>query len=202
MAKNAFARMIQPIRDMIINMVLKGTVLAIDDTGEIQLVSVKVNGDEEYTEIERLQPYGLSTNPKKGAEVLLMSPGGNLDNALAMMIENGKNRIKGLEEGEVVLYSIFSQNILLNKNGEVVISDKTLLGTGASENLIRGLKFETYFNSFINVFKTWVPPVGTPDSGAALKTLFTAWEAEINSLQTGSSPGDATNYLTKEHKVD
>lgn len=56
-----------------------------------------------------------------------------------------------------------------NKNGGVMIAADVIKKFNSLENSINELK---------TVFKIWTPPVGTPDSGAALKTAVSTWAGE------------------------
>lgn len=125
MALEKIKRLLQPIKDRIMNMIVEAILSKVDDSKEIQVISVKIGKDEEYSNIERLQSYGLSSNPALNSEVLLISPNGSLENALAVVVENGENRIKDLKTGEVVLYSKFGQKVFLKENGDIDIESAT-----------------------------------------------------------------------------
>ena len=75
---------------------------------------------------ERMQLYGITSHPLKGADVLVLSVGGVRQHPV-VLIDDRRNRVKDLEEGEVCLYSHLDEagnlhRILLNKDRGIELS--------------------------------------------------------------------------------
>lgn len=109
------------IQNRIQLMIGRALLQAVNDSTEIQLV--KLSGlDNEVTEgVEHIQAYGLTSNAPSGSEMIVLYPGGRREDGIVVAIGNGTNRPKGLESGEVSLWSKFGQAVKLNKDAEIEI---------------------------------------------------------------------------------
>ena len=95
-----------------------------DDT-PLQLVDIDGQGDEKFQDVERVQPYGLTSVPEAGSETVVIHIGGLREHPVAIVIDSSEHRITGLKPGEVCLYSKHGQTILLNEDGETVFNEGT-----------------------------------------------------------------------------
>lgn len=102
-------------------MITKGTLESVNDIDEIQLVKVSSLEGEVQENVERVQPYGLSTNPPVDSETMIACIGGNKDHPVAIVVDNGATRKKELEPGEVALYDHLGTFIYLTKDGDIHI---------------------------------------------------------------------------------
>lgn len=71
---------------------------------DVQIIQAKAGADETLTDIEHREPYGYTSRPHKGAEVVLVCLGGNTSHSVALMVGDRRYRLKGMEEGEVALH--------------------------------------------------------------------------------------------------
>ncbi len=85
----ALDRFIAPLKRQIAGMLAKGVLFLVDDSSDLQTVQVKING-ETHDGVERLQPFGLTSVPVKGAQVVISFIGGKRDNPVAMVIDDGR----------------------------------------------------------------------------------------------------------------
>lgn len=102
---NVLKRYLDPIKNRIWRIVGKAILVALDNSGSSQKVNVSILKNENSSEIERVQEYGLDTYPKTDAQVVILSIGGNRDHALAINISDRRYRPTDLAEGEVALYT-------------------------------------------------------------------------------------------------
>lgn len=177
---NAINTILKPIKNKILNLVVLGIVKAINDNQDFQLISIQ-NSDGISKNIERIQNYGLTSNPPLNSGSILLSQNGDIDNGIIICVDGGKYRLKGLESGEVALYSMFNNShILLKNDGSInVNSEKANIGLSNLEKSVLGESIKKYLDSFFNeVFGAWVPVV--TDGGLALKTLYTTWSVSHN----------------------
>ncbi len=100
----------------------RARVLRVDDGGPVQRLQLAVLDNEVRDRVPRPQPYGLTSRPHPGAEAVVLAVGGNRDNPIAVVVEDGRHRLKGLEAGEVALYSNHGQVLKLNKDGGIELT--------------------------------------------------------------------------------
>ena len=159
--------------DRVKMMLVKALVTAVNDTGQIQLVKLSGLSGEHQDGVERLQSYGLTSNPPSGSEAVVAYLGGNRDHGVVIVCDNGAFRVTGLASGEVSIWSQYEQQILLKADGSVEITAPAgvSVGTG-SDSVAMAAKVDALWNAFYTMFSAWTPVA--QDGGAALKTAFTA----------------------------
>jgi phage gp45-like len=99
-------------------------VVSVDDTTPLQQLSIKTVGDDNDTDVEHLQPYGLAYNPPAGSEGLRASIGGDRASSVVLLVGHRKYRVRGLEQGEAALFAQTDAGmtrINLKKDGSVEI---------------------------------------------------------------------------------
>lgn len=110
----------------------KSILKAVDDSKAFQLIKVSglagqdPNSPEVQEAVERIQNYGLSTNPPRDSEVVLAHVGGNKDHPIALVIGHASSRKKGLREGEVCLYDRHGKFIYLREDGTIQINSPNI----------------------------------------------------------------------------
>ena len=102
-----------------------GLLKLVDDARKIQQVQITLLDGEVRSNVNRMQDYGFTSVPLEGAEALLAAVGGNRDHLIAIRVDDGRHRKKGLTAGEVALYSDEGDYILL-KRGRII---EVLAGT-------------------------------------------------------------------------
>ena len=116
--------------------VYKALIRAVVDTGEIQLVKISGLSGEVQDGIERIQNYGISSNPPLGSESVVACIGGSKDHVVVIATDSGAYRVKALNSGEVVIYSQFGQQILLKSNGSVEITAPAGVSVGNGSDAV------------------------------------------------------------------
>ena len=104
------------------NMISKAIVNAVVDSGQIQLIKVEGLEGEVIDNVERLQNFGHTSNPPEGGEVILACIGGNKDHPVAIVVDGGKYRLRGLKPGESALYDKTGSTVFLKEDGSIVIT--------------------------------------------------------------------------------
>jgi phage baseplate assembly protein V len=151
----------------------KALIKAVTDTDEIQLVKIAGISGEVQDGIERIQNYGMSSNPPVDSEAVAVCVGGSKDHTVVLAADSGAYRVTGLATGEVVVYSQFGQEILLKTDGSVEITAPAgvTVGSGTSPVALAiqtNAKFEAISNAINSA------AVGTADGGAAFKANLIA----------------------------
>lgn len=104
-----------------INLMLgRGIVSKANDGGAIQLIRGKLMYGEDYDQMEHLQPYGFTSVPKEGAELLSTFIGGNRDHPVIVVVGDRRYRLRGLQDGEMAIYDDQGQKVHLTRNGIVI----------------------------------------------------------------------------------
>ena len=86
-------------------MVGRGIVRICNDSEAVQTLQIGALSGEILPDVEKVQPYGFSSVPHPGAEVVFIAPGGLRENAVAIVADDRRFRFKGMKTGEVVLYT-------------------------------------------------------------------------------------------------
>jgi len=96
----------------------RAELVEVDDSGEHQLATALGYDEERFTKIHRIQPFGMTSVPPKGAHGLVGLVNGRLDQAVLLGIEHQSHRPKNTPAGCTILYnahgdavSIVQQNI-------------------------------------------------------------------------------------------
>lgn len=168
----------------------KALIESISDGNEIQLVKVSGLDNETQSDLERVQDYGLTSNPPIGSEAVVLYVGGSKDHGIVIKTDSGEFRVQSLESGEVCIYSKFGQKILLDKNGEIVFNDGTDFATGFTDLKTGFDLLRTELNAFVTVYGAHVHTgvlAGTVSSGApaapAVAAVATIDAAKIEGIK-------------------
>ena len=120
-------KLLEPIHRRVMNLISRGQVLKIDDSKGIQRVDVNLFSDEIHNNVERFQNYGFTSNPLNGSEVVALFHSGNREHGIIVSIDNKKFRLKGLERGEVAIYTDEGDKIHFKRNKTIEFSTKQLI---------------------------------------------------------------------------
>lgn len=129
--------------------------------------------------VQRAQHYGFTSEPPDGAECISLAINGGASNRVSVAeLVVGEPEI---ESGEVVLYATFGQRILLNKDGDVVITPKSgrhilLGGADASDPVVT----KSTFDNFVSTFNGHQHLAGTLVAGMTSVTGTTATPTATN----------------------
>ena len=122
--------------DRVKTMLTGGLVKSVIDTGQIQLVKIAGMAGGTQDGLERLQNYGLSSNPPVNSEAVVAYLGGKEDHGIVIVCDAGAYRIKGLANGETAVYSQFGQKIHLKADGSVEITAPAGVSVGAGSDAV------------------------------------------------------------------
>jgi len=141
MTLRAIDKMLAPLKRRVLNMIARAVVAAIDDGKKIQQLKMTVLADEELNKIERVQNYGFTSHPKKGAEAVVIFVGGNRDHGLVIACDDQRYRLTGLAEGEVALYDDLGSKIVLKRGGNIEVTAPTKIkATAPNVEVIASVK--------------------------------------------------------------
>lgn len=141
---------LEPIRRRAMGIVSRGTIRTVSDSTKTQTVQVELNGDETTFAIEHLQPFGFSSVPVTGADVLHVSIGANRANGVAVAVNDNRYRPTGNSEGTVCLHT---QNAVLVK---CLPNDNVEIGNSPTQLAARADRVEQQLTALVSSFNAFV----------------------------------------------
>jgi len=93
---------------------------------------------EEVRDCERYQEYGFTSVPLPGAEAITVCVGGSRDHGVVIATGDRRYRLKGLQGGEVALYTNEGDHIKLGRGRIIEVETETFLVKASTK-----VRFET-----------------------------------------------------------
>jgi phage baseplate assembly protein V len=118
-------KLMDPLKRRVNNMVSRVVLNAITDTGGLQKVKLTALAEEELDNIDRVQEYGFTSNPKAGAEGVALFVGGYRDHGIIIAVDDRRYRLKPLASGEVAIYTDEGDYVWLKRSGQVRVKAGT-----------------------------------------------------------------------------
>lgn len=166
---------VQRMTRLVRGLFLRGEVSKVDDTGNMQTLQAKVLAGELDEDIEHMQPYGLTSYPKSGAEVVLARVGADSDHVIAIVVGDRRYRLSGLAEGEVAIYDENGHYVILKSDRIVIEAPRIDLGVNATAKVAR--KDDPVFSNATTdpTFWAWIADMNTkyPPTSAPVPTSLT-----------------------------
>lgn len=95
----------------------RGAVTLANAADKMQVLQVSLLADEGKNNLEHFEPYGFTSHPLPGAEVLAAFLDGDRSHGVAVVAADRRYRIKNLQAGEVAIYDDLGHQIVLNRDG-------------------------------------------------------------------------------------
>lgn len=154
----------------------KALIESVSDDNEVQLVKISGIDNEVQSNVERVQEYGITSNPPIGSGAVVLYIGGNKDHGVVVKTDSGEFRVQSLKSGEVCIYSKFGQKILLDENGDIVATLETgnshIVGDGDDFVALAGV-IDSYFSIIDTTLGGILQAVDTL-AGTTLKATYDA----------------------------
>lgn len=115
-----FGKLMAPLRRSLGNMIARGVVTAVNAAAKMQALQIRLLADESKSDVEHFEPYGYTSNPKPGAEVVALFPDGDRSHGFVIVAADRRFRLQGLEAGEMAIHDDQGQKVHLTRNGIVV----------------------------------------------------------------------------------
>lgn len=120
------AKLTKPARDRIALSIGRCILRLIDDAVPIQAVQIDLLSGETRDRVERIQEYGFTSVPFTGCRGIAVFVGGDRSHGVVIGTDDNRYRKKGLQSGEVSIYTDEGDYILL-KRGRIL---EITAGTG------------------------------------------------------------------------
>lgn len=139
--------LLRPLHNRVANMVARGVITLTNDGKKQQELQLGVLADEPVPDAEHFHPYGFSSVPLPGAEVVVVFPNGDRGHPLVVAVSDRRHRPTGGEPGEVTFYNDAGAKVVLKSSGDIVATPaagKKLLvddGAGGTEPLVTRSEF-------------------------------------------------------------
>ena len=108
------------------SMMARGTVVLAAAGKMMQTLQVRLTAGELKDGAEHFEPYGYTSNPLAGAEVLTMFLGGDRSHAVVLVAADRRYRIRELKPGEVAIYTDEGDRIHFKRGRIIDIETGTL----------------------------------------------------------------------------
>ena len=112
-------KMTQPVADRVALSIARAILRVVDDTMPIQAVQVDLLSGETRDRVERMQEYGFTSVPLPGCRGIALFVGGDRSHGAVIATEDNRYRKKGLDAGEVAIYTDEGDSIYL-KRGRII----------------------------------------------------------------------------------
>ena len=169
--------MLAPLVRRVENMASRAIVSLVNDSAKIQALQLDVLTGETRGGVERFQEYGFTSVPLEGAEAVVLFVGGRRDHGLVVAVDDRRNRLAGLQPGEVAVYTDEGDSVVIKRGGtvEVTAATKVVVASplvelaGASDAAYRGTAHRSADASLSSALATFAAALGT--YAAAIKTI-------------------------------
>lgn len=173
---------LQALERRVRSMVRRGVLSVLSDEGA-QRATVEGVEPTPLDLVEVIEPYGFTSRPTAGAEVITIAVGGAAEHQVCLHYDR-RSRPKGLEAGEVAVYHAGGASVVLKANGDVVITPGAAgvvkIGGDAAENVLAlHAELKDILADLLTILgalsSAWggLPLVAWPADGATLKLVWT-----------------------------
>jgi phage baseplate assembly protein V len=117
----ALARLAGRVRLTIGRVILR----AVNDAAKFQSLQVELLAEEVRENCEHFQDYGFTSHPFPDAEGLGLAVGGNRDHVVVIAVGDRRFRLKGLQQGEVAMYTDEGDKIVMQRGNKIEVTAAT-----------------------------------------------------------------------------
>ncbi|APW40795.1 hypothetical protein RD110_18570 [Rhodoferax koreense] len=104
------------------NMFVRGKVTAAKATTKMQTLQVQLLDEEAKDRMEHFEPYGFTSHPQAGAEVVAGFFDGDRSHGVVLVVADRRYRLTTLQPGEVALHDDGGSTITLKRGGVIEIA--------------------------------------------------------------------------------
>lgn len=114
------SKAVAPLARKVGNMLARGAVTLVNAAGKLQTLQVSLLADELKDTVDHLEPYGFTSNPPVGSEVLVCFIEGDRSHGVAIAAADRRYRVQNLQSGDVAIYDARGAVIKLTPTGIVI----------------------------------------------------------------------------------
>ncbi|MGY6129098.1 phage baseplate assembly protein V (plasmid) [Paraburkholderia strydomiana] len=138
MDARALGKLTAPLARAIQNMLVRGTVALANGATKMQTLQVRLLADDTPLPLEHFEPYGFTSRPKAGAEVLAAFFDGNRSHGVVLVAADRRYRLTTLEEGDVAIFDDKGQSMVFGADGITITGNVKVVGSITATEGIHG----------------------------------------------------------------
>lgn len=104
----------------LVDLITRGIVTAKNGIRKMRTLQVRLFADDVRDDVEHFEPYGFSSEPRLGAEVLAASLAGDRGHTIVFCVPDRRYRPTGMQDGEVVVFDDLGRKVYISRAGIVV----------------------------------------------------------------------------------
>lgn len=126
------------------DLLTRGVVTATNGAKKMRELVIELFAGETRGEIEHMEPYGFTSEPKSGAECAAIFPNGDRSHGIVVVVADRRYRPTDLKTGEVAIFDDQGQIVILKREGIEVktsgylkaeVGGETTLKSGGNVNV-------------------------------------------------------------------
>lgn len=106
------------------NLIARAVLTVLNTVTKCQGVSLTLIGGETIENIEHIEPYGFTSAALAGAEAVVLFPSGDRSHGVAIAVADRRYRLRGLQGGEVAIYTDEGDSIILKRENVIEVTTK------------------------------------------------------------------------------
>lgn len=118
-------RAVAPMKARLGLMIGRAIVVLANDSLKLQGLQIELLSDEVREGVERFQNYGFTSHPHAGAEAVAAAVAGSRDHLVVLAVDDRRYRLKGLQAGEVAIYTDEGDKVVLRRGGVIEVTAST-----------------------------------------------------------------------------
>ncbi|BCQ23164.1 phage baseplate assembly protein [Caballeronia sp. NK8] len=115
-----FMHSLRRLSQRVMSALARATISLVDDSGRAQLLQVQSSAMQTIDKVPRFAEYGMTSNPPKNSEAIVLFVGGDRSNGVVVATGNAQYRVTGLASGEVCIHDNTGQKVYLSQAGMVL----------------------------------------------------------------------------------
>ena len=183
------AAMLERVSNRLRGMFARGVVNLVSDGLKMQGQQIQLLDGETVDNVERPQQYGFTSVPPAGAECFVAFVGGGREHGIILSVDDRRYRLKGLQGGEVALYTDEGDSVELKRNRHIKVKTLHLDIEADEDTTITTKKYTVNASEGVN-YNT--PSYGLGGEGGCAAAIKANMAIEGDTTQKGniSSTGD------------
>jgi phage baseplate assembly protein V len=98
----------------------RGRLIAVSAEGKMQRLKISLRAGEMKENIEHFEPYGFTSHPLAGSDVVVGFVGADRSHGIALVVGDRRYRLRNLKGGEVAIHDDQGQSVHLTREGIVI----------------------------------------------------------------------------------
>lgn len=101
-------------------MISRGRLTGASGEKPLRTLQVELLANDVRDDVEHMEPYGFTSEPHTGSEVVAASLAGSRRHTIVLTVSDRKYRLTGLKTGEVAIFDDLKRKVILTREGIVI----------------------------------------------------------------------------------